>query len=122
MKTILIVDDDPDIRESVKEVMEVTGYKTVVAENGKDALKKLSKMKADLILLDIMMPEMDGWDTCAAIKTNKKTENVPVVFLTAKTDAMSKNMGSLGSDDYIEKPFDMDNLVSRVKKALSKKK
>jgi len=86
----------------------------VTAESGRKCLQSLKSIKPALILLDIMMPGMDGWDTCAKIKSNKKTENIHIVFLTAKTDPVSKSMGRLASADYITKPFDMKDLKKRI--------
>ena len=122
MKTIMFVDDERDVRESVKKLLEGWGYEAVIAVSGNDCLKKLKTKKPDLILLDIMMPVMDGWDTCAKIKDNKKTEKIPIIFLTAKTDPISKSMGSLASVDYITKPFDISDLKKRINSVFKTKK
>ena len=113
---IMLVDDNTDLLYSVKKGLESIskGFEVVTVEGGKECLQSLKKIKPDLILLDIMMPGMDGWDTCAKIKSNKKTENIPIVFLTAKTDPVSKSMGRLASSDYITKPFDMKDLKKRI--------
>lgn len=115
-KVILAVDDNPDLVYSVKVGLETMGkdYKVITAESGKKCLQILEKEKPDLILLDIMMPQMDGWDTCAKIKGNKKTEHIPIVFLTAKTDPVSTTMGKLASADYITKPFEIADLKKRI--------
>lgn len=115
-KVVLLVDDNPDLLYSVKKGLESISedYEVVVAESGKKCLQSLKNIKPDLILLDIMMPGMDGWDTCAKIKNDKKTEDIPIVFLTAKTDPVSKSMGRLASADYITKPFDMKDLKKRI--------
>ena len=120
MKTVMFVDDEDDVRESVKQLLSKWGYKPIVAKNGYDCLKILKTEKPDLILLDIMMPSMDGWDTCAKIKADKKTESIPIVFLTAKTDPISTSMGRMASSDYIAKPFDINDLKKRVESALKK--
>jgi len=120
MKIIMFVDDERDVRESVKILLEKWGYKAVIASSGNDCLKKLKTIKPDLILLDIMMPGMDGWDTCAKIKDSKETENIPIVFLTAKTDPISRSMGSLAAMDYITKPFDIGDLKKRINSVLKK--
>ena len=114
-KTIMIVDDEPIINKVIEDIFKPEGYNVIKATNGPEALEKLKKIQPDLILLDIMMPGMDGWDVCEKIKGNKKTENIPIVFLTAKTDPISRGMGSLASKDYITKPFDYKNLILRVK-------
>lgn len=121
-KKIMFVDDERDVVDSVKSILKKGGYDVVTAYSGKECLKKLESEKVDLILLDIMMPEMDGWDVCAKIKENKKTEKIPVVFLTAKTDPISKGMGKLASADYIEKPFDIKDLLRRVGTIIRKNK
>ena len=120
MKTVMFVDDEDDVRGSVKQLLTKWGYKPIVAKNGYDCLKKLKTENPDLILLDIMMPGMDGWDTCAKIKADKKTENIPIVFLTAKTDPISTSMGRIASFDYITKPFDINDLKKRIESALKK--
>ena len=112
---IMLVDDNLDLLYSVKKGLEsLSKYEVVTVESGIKCLRSLKKMKPDLILLDIMMPGMDGWDVCAKIKSDKKTENIPIVFLTAKTDPISKSMGMLASADYITKPFDMKDLKKRI--------
>ena len=122
-KVILLVDDNPDLLYSVKKGLESIskGFGVVTVEGGKECLQSLKKMKPDLILLDIMMPDMDGWDTCAKIKSNKKTENIPIIFLTAKTDPVSRSMGGLASADYITKPFDIKNLKKRIDSVIKSK-
>ena len=118
-KVIMLVDDNPDLLYSVQKGLESLGdYKVITVESGRKCLQLLKDIRPDLILLDIMMPGMDGWDTCAKIKDNKKTENIPIVFLTAKTDPISKSMGSLASADYTTKPFEMKDLKKRIDSAI----
>jgi DNA-binding response OmpR family regulator len=121
---ILLVDDNPDLLYSVKIGLESLSkkYKVLTVEGGKQCLQSLKKSKPDIILLDIMMPDMDGWDTCAKIKNDKKNENIPIVFLTAKTDPVSRSMGGLAAADYITKPFDIDDLKKRIDSVLKTKK
>ena len=123
-KLILVVDDNKDLIYSMKEGLASISknYDVIGAESGRECLELLKSKSPDLILLDIMMPSMDGWDVCAKIKADKKTEKIPIVFLTAKTDPISKSMGRLASEDYIEKPFDMSDLKRRVDKVILKKK
>lgn len=123
-KTILLVDDNSDLIYSVKTGLETISknYEVIGVGSGRACLEFLKKDKPDLILLDIMMPGMDGWDVCAKIKSNKKTENIPIVFLTAKTDPISKGMGRLASADYIEKPIEIKDLKKRIDTVISKKK
>ncbi len=120
---ILVVDDNPDLIYSVKEGLGSIdrSFEIFGAEGGRACLEFLKKNTVDLVLLDIMMPDMDGWDTCAKIKSNKKTENLPIIFLTAKTDPISKGMGRLASSDYVEKPFDVKDLQQRIMAVLKKK-
>ena len=122
-KLVMLVDDNPDILYSVQKGLESLGdYKVITAESGRKCLQLLKDIKPDLILLDIMMPGMDGWDTCAKIKGDKKTENIPIVFLTAKTDPISKSMGRLASADYITKPFEMKDLKKRIDSVIKQAK
>ena len=118
-KKIMIVDDEEDVRTSVSQILEVSGHEVIEAENGKDCLNKLNKDTPDLVLLDIMMPGMSGWDVAARIKENPKWNNIPIVFLTAKSDEMSIGMGGLASEDYIVKPFDIIELKERVERVLN---
>jgi DNA-binding response OmpR family regulator len=81
----------------------------------------LKHHRPDVILMDIMMPEMDGWDVVAKMKTNKDLSKIPIIYLTGKTDDLSKGMGSLTSEDYIEKPFDPQDLRSRIFLVMTRK-
>ena len=118
----MVVDDEPLIVKVVKDIFKEEGYKVITALSGQECLEKLKNSSVDLILLDIMMPGMDGWDTCAKIKSVKKTEKIPIVFLTAKTDPVSKSMGRLASADYITKPFDMKDLKKRIDSVIKNSK
>ena len=122
MNKILVVDDNPDIIFSVTDGLKsiTSDYEFVEATSGQKALEALKKEKIDLILLDIMMPGMDGWEVAASIKEDSKTKNIPIIFLTAKSDDLSKGMGSLTSEDYITKPFKIPELEKRISKVLSK--
>ena len=122
--SILVVDDNPDLVYSIEEGLKsvTDAFKITGVSGGRECLNILKTKSFDLILLDIMMPGMDGWDVCAKIKSNKKTENIPIVFLTAKTDPISKGMGKLASSDYIEKPFDIKNLKKRIDSVMKKNK
>ena len=118
----MIVDDEEDIRVSVGQILEVSGYEVITAEDGQVCLESLQKTMPDLIILDIMMPGMSGWDVAAKIKSNPNWSNIPIVFLTAKGDEMSIGVGGLASEDYIVKPFDVGELKERVEKVLQKSK
>ena len=120
MKRILVVDDDSDIVFSVIDgLRSVTAdFEFVEAHSGEEALEKLDNERIDLVLLDIMMPEIDGWTVAASIKGNAETSTIPIIFLTAKTDDLSKEMAGLTSDDYIVKPFEIDDLYQRIRKVI----
>lgn len=119
-RTIMIIDDDPDILYSVKLGLEKSkkNYKVITFENGIEGIKMLKKIKPNAILLDIMMPIMNGWDVCGKIKSNKKTANIPILFLTAKVDPSSQIFGSLGTEDYITKPFSIKDVIMRIEKVI----
>ncbi len=116
VKKIMIVDDNPDIILSIKSGLEVVAgdYKIIGAESGEKCLELLKTETPDLILLDIMMPEMSGWETFDKLKGNASWGKIPVVFLTARTDRVAKNAGGFLGDDYIEKPFEIVELKRRI--------
>jgi len=123
-KKILVIDDNPMILFSVKEGLEekFDSYNVDSANGGEECFDLLEKGNVpDLILLDIMMPEISGWDVYARLQENEAWKKIPVVFLTAKTDDYSKGFGKLVSEDYIEKPFDLDELARRIDEVLEKK-
>ena len=121
-KVIMVVDDEPDILLTVGQMLEMSGYEVIKATDGKDCLQKLEELNTtpDLILLDIMMPDESGWDVAAKIKENPDWSNIPIVFLTAKGDTMSIGMGGMAAADYIVKPFDVKDLITRINKILDK--
>lgn len=113
---IMIVDDDANICELVRLYLEKEGYETVICLDGQKALEEFEKNKADLAVLDIMMPKVDGITVCREIR---KTSDMPVIMLTAKGETFDKVLGlELGADDYIVKPFEGKELVARVKAVL----
>jgi two-component system sensor histidine kinase/response regulator len=120
-KKILVVDDDADIVELTKTILELDGFDVLTAFSGGECLQLLEKENVDLVLLDIMMPEISGWDVAAKMKENPLWDEIPIVFLTAKGDTMSIGMGGMASEDYIVKPFDKDALLYRIKKILEDK-
>jgi len=116
MSKILICDDEPDIVNALKIYLESEGYETVSAENGKKALELLKQENVQLVLLDVMMPVMDGIET---LSKHREASNVPVILLTAKSEDTDKILGlSSGADDYITKPFNPMELLARVKSCL----
>ncbi len=121
MRTLLIIDDHNEIRENIAEILSLAGYKTLTAENGKRGVELALKEKPDLIICDIMMPELDGYGVLHLLKKNPETENIPFIFLTAKTERSDfrKGMG-MGADDYITKPFDDIELLNAIDTRLKK--
>jgi CheY-like chemotaxis protein len=117
MKRIMIVDDEPDVVAIVGKLLEKEGYEIVGAKDGEDCLEKLKKVKPDLILMDIMMPGMDGWEITKKIKTNPRTKNIPVAMLTVKAEKKDKIKGFHYSkcDGYLVKPIVKEELIKVVK-------
>ncbi|UCB59373.1 MAG: response regulator transcription factor [Thermoplasmatales archaeon] len=124
MKKIILVDDEKDQIFSVKIGFENAypkEFEIIGAESGKMCFELLEKnIKPDLILLDIMMPKMDGWEVFDKLRANPKYKNIPVIFLTARSDGFAAKAGSMIADDYIEKPVDIDELKARIDKVLNK--
>jgi two-component system alkaline phosphatase synthesis response regulator PhoP len=120
---ILLVDDEEDILEFLSYNLIKEGFKIKTASNGKSALKILEKFNPDLIILDVMMPEMDGIEVCESIRKNEKNDDVLILFLTARSEDYSELAGfSAGADDYITKPIKPRLLVSRVNAILKRKR
>jgi DNA-binding response OmpR family regulator len=119
---ILVVDDNPDIIETVQEIFEAKYPESKVegAISGPLALKKMSESAPDVVLLDIMMPDMDGWAVASRMHEDENLRNIPIIYLTAKADQLSQMMGDISSEDYIFKPFRADDIVSRVKSVLTR--
>ncbi|MCH2311268.1 MAG: response regulator transcription factor [SAR202 cluster bacterium] len=112
-KTILVVEDDPNIQEALRYSLEKENYRLILADDGDLALTLAQNHSPDLILLDIMLPGMDGLTVCKRIR---EENNVPIIMLTAKTEEIDKVLGlELGADDYITKPFSMRELIARIK-------
>jgi two-component system response regulator VicR len=123
MKKIMVVDDDPDQISTVKYVLESKDNKfdVIGANNGIQCLQLLKDNQIpDLILLDIMMPEMNGWEVFNRLKENSLWKDIPVIFLTARTDKVAKDAGGFLGDDYIEKPFNREDLIKRINDILNK--
>jgi len=119
---ILVVDDDPDILEFLTYNLKKEGYEVAEALNGKIALQVAEKFKPELILLDVMMPEMDGIQTCQELRKNNMFKDVFIVFLTARIEEYSEIAGfTAGADDYITKPIKPGSLLSRIKAILKRK-
>ena len=113
---ILIVDDDENICELLRIYLEKDGFDTIVANDGEQAVDFAAKYSPDLILLDIMLPKLDGWQVCREIR---KTSETPIIMLTAKGETFDKILGlELGADDYVSKPFDTKEVIARIKAVL----
>ncbi len=115
-KKVLIVDDDTNICELLRLYLEKDGFDTCIANDGEAAIVKFNVEEPDMVLLDIMLPKLDGWQVC---RTIRKTSNVPIIMLTAKGETFDKILGlDLGADDYVTKPFDSKEVVARVRAVL----
>ena len=119
-KEILIVDDEPSIVVPIQFLMEQQGYTVMVAENGEGALDIIYKYKPDLILLDIMLPRIDGYEVCEIVRLDPRYRDIKIIFITAKGREVEIAKGlALGADAYITKPFSNTELVSKVKELLA---
>ncbi|MHB0939169.1 MAG: response regulator transcription factor [Armatimonadota bacterium] len=118
---ILVVDDEEDIRNLVAVMLKADGYQVVLASTGKDALQALEGEPIDLIVLDVMMPGMDGWEVCRQIKGNSRTKDIPVVFLTVRQQPLDRIIGTevLHASGYIYKPFEREELLSTINECLT---
>ena len=120
-KEILIVDDEPNVVVPIQFLMEQQGYRVMIAERGEDALDLVYQYKPDLVLLDIMLPGIDGYEVCEIVRLNPKYRKVKIIFLTAKGREVEIAKGlALGADAYIIKPFSNIELVATVKEILEK--
>ena len=122
-KKVMVVDDDPGVVFTVKRGMEVIDkdYEIIAATGGKECLELLKNNQIpDLIILDILMPDISGWEIYKKLKDNEMWRNIPVVFLTARTDRIAREAGDFLGDDYIEKPFKLPELKDRIDKILKK--
>lgn len=118
MKYILIVEDEKNMAELERDYLQVNGIKVDIEETGKKALRKALKIEYDMVLLDIMLPDIDGFEVCKKIREKK---DIPIMFVSAKSDDIDKIRGfGIGADDYITKPFSPSELVARVKAHLSR--
>jgi DNA-binding response OmpR family regulator len=123
MKKIMVVDDEPDVRSSIKQALEYYSpdYEVICIENGNMCFEMLRRNEIpDLIILDIMMPGMSGWMLIDRLRENASWKEIPVIFLTARWDKFAENLGKKLGNDYIKKPFDIENLKKRIDKVLKK--
>lgn len=118
---ILVVDDEPDAVELVAFNLKAAGYDVVTAEDGPQALERARRLLPDLIVLDLMLPEMDGLEVCKTLRRDKTTARIPIIMLTAKAAEIDRVVGlELGADDYVTKPFSPRELVLRIRKLLQR--
>lgn len=121
MKKILIVDDELDIVESLKFVLETSGYSCYTALNGEDGLKLAKELIPDLIILDVMMPKINGYKISRLLKYDNKYKNIPILMITARSQEEDKLIGEeTGADEYVTKPFDLEEVLRLVEKHLSR--
>jgi len=118
---ILIVEDEKDIRDLVQLHLEKAGFQTLLAKDGREAFQKVKESKPDLVVLDLMLPEMDGKEFAKLLKAREETKSIPIVMLTAKSEEVDRIVGfELGADDYIPKPFSPRELVLRIQAVLKR--
>jgi two-component system alkaline phosphatase synthesis response regulator PhoP len=123
-KNVLLIDDDPDFVEAVKVIVQSGGYTVRVAYDGKEGLEAVKEQKPDIIVLDVMMPVMDGHATCAALKKDPATKNIPIILLTAVADRVTtskyshRDMLESEAEDYMPKPVDPTELLSLIRRWL----
>ena len=119
-KTVLLVDDEPDLLESLAIRFKASGYNVLTAIDGLDALQKARTLSPNLIILDLMLPKMDGYKVARLLKFDNRYSHIPILILSARGQDLDKEMGkNAGADDYMVKPFDSLDLISRVKRLLS---
>jgi len=121
-KKILIIDDEVDLVESIRFPLEVEGFHVLVSHNGEEGLNQARKEIPDLILLDLMLPKLDGYKVCRLLKFDERYKHIPIFMLTARTQEKDKILGKeTGADEYLTKPFDMDDLIAKIKGYLKSK-
>jgi len=121
-KTILLVDDEPDLLESLAIRIKASGYNVLMAIDGLDALKKARTLNPDMIILDLMLPKMDGYKVARLLKFDSRYSHIPILILSARGQDLDKEMAkNAGADDYMVKPFESSDLISRIERLLAKK-
>jgi two-component system response regulator VicR len=123
-KQILCIEDEPEMIDLIRLILGRRGFEVVGAAGGKEGLEKVRQQPPDLVLLDLMMPDMDGWEVYQQMKADDKTKNIPVIVVTAKAQSIDKVLGLhiAKVDDYIAKPFSPQDLLNSVEKVLNAKK
>ena len=119
-KKILVVDDETELLKAISILLKTSGYEVVTAQDGQESLEKAKSLSPDLIVLDILMPKMDGYEVCRLLKFDEKYKSIPIIMLTAKVQDIDKAMGKkVGADDYIAKPFETQDLIDKIKMYLT---
>ena len=115
-ETILIVDDDPEIINILRDYLELENYRVITAHNGQTAVQRIHSERPDCVVLDVMLPDEDGWSVTRKIRSDERVRNTPIILLTARVDDMDKIIGlELGADDYITKPFNPREVIARIR-------
>jgi len=118
-KKILVVDDEVDLVETLKFPLEMEGYQVLTSYNGEDGLNKARTENPDLIILDLMLPKLDGYKVCRLLKFDERYKHIPILMLTAKTQEKDKILGlETGANEYLTKPFEIDELINKIKSYL----
>lgn len=121
-KKILIVDDEPDIVETLKFLIESEGFESITALDGEDALKKAKEENPDVMILDVMLPKINGYKVCRLLKFDNKYKHIPILMVTARSQEEDKIIGEeTGADEYITKPFDIEEVLQKIHFYLNKK-
>ena len=118
-KKILVTDDSPTIVVMIKELLESAGYSVVTASDGQEALDKTKKERPDLVILDLMLPKIDGYKVCAMLKFDKNYSSLPIIILTARAGESDKELGAeVRADAYVTKPFEPDTFLAKIKELI----
>ncbi len=118
-KKILVVDDEVDLVETLRFPLEMEGYEVLVSYNGEDGLNKARSESPDLIILDLMLPKLDGYKVCRLLKFDERYKHIPILMLTAKTQEKDRILGmETGANEYLTKPFEIDELINKIKSYL----
>ena len=120
-KRILVIDDEEDLRQLIALIAESAGYVVLQAGNGVEGLQRLQEEQVDLVILDIMMPEMDGWEVCRHMKSHAATRDIPVLIMTVRSQPMDKVIGLevVHADEYLTKPFDRQVLLTAIERLMN---
>jgi CheY-like chemotaxis protein len=122
MRRVLLIEDDHDIRENTTEMLELSGFEVVIATNGEEGVQELTKVRPDVILCDIKMPQLDGYSVLTKFKEIKEIAHVPFIFFSASVERKEvEEAFALGIDGYIRKPFDYDELINTINQCLKEK-